>query len=93
VKDSKMEVMSSPAIDPASLSIEERLRLIDALWQSIEQAVARGDIGAAQAVERWSDVDPDLLATLEREADEADTDPSTTISWEALLAELKQKRG
>lgn len=85
--------MSTPAIDLQSLSIDERLDLIDALWRSIEDAVMRGDVQAKRAVEQWSDADPDLLATLEREADEADNDPSTTISWEALLAELRQKRG
>jgi hypothetical protein len=83
--------MRIPAIDPKSLSIGERLDLIDALWRSIEDAVARGDVEAIQAVEQWSDADPELLATLEREADEADNDPSTTISWETLLAELRQK--
>jgi putative addiction module component (TIGR02574 family) len=85
--------MSTPAIDPRSLSIDERLNLIDALWRSIEDAVARGDIEAIQAMEQWSDADPELLATLEREADEADNDPSSTISWDALLAELRQRRG
>ncbi len=85
--------MNTPAIDPMSLSIDERLDLIDALWRSIEDAVARGDVQAKQAVEQWSDADPEFLAMLEREADEADNDPSTTISWEALLAELRHRRG
>jgi ribosomal 50S subunit-associated protein YjgA (DUF615 family) len=85
--------MSIPAIDPKSLSIDERLNLIDALWRSIEDAVAHGDVAARQAVEQWSDADPELLATLAREADEAEDDPSTTISWDVLLAELRQKRG
>jgi len=69
-----------------------RMRLIEALWESIEQSAANGDADAAQAVERWADVDPELLAELEREADEAEKDPSSLVSWEALLAELKQKR-
>jgi putative addiction module component (TIGR02574 family) len=84
--------MPMPDLDFASLSIDERMRLIEALWESIEQSAAKGDADAAQAVERWADVDPELLAELEREADEAEKDPSSLVSWEALLAELKQKR-
>jgi putative addiction module component (TIGR02574 family) len=83
-------------LDFASLSIEERLRLIEALWESIEQSAAQGDADAARAVEQWADwadIDPDFLAELEREADELEKDPSKGIPWDVLLAELKQKRG
>ncbi|HYR65052.1 MAG TPA: addiction module protein [Reyranella sp.] len=82
-----------PDLDFASLSIDERMRLIEALWESIEQSAANGDAQAAQAVERWTDIDPDLLAELEREADELERDPSKGIPWEDLLEEVRRKRG
>jgi len=85
--------MALPDFDLSSLSVEERLQLIEVLWDSIEQSAASGDAEATQAVERWADTDPELLAALEREADEAEKDPSTLVSWEVLLAELRQKRG
>jgi putative addiction module component (TIGR02574 family) len=82
-----------PDLDFASLSIDERMRLIEALWESIEQSAANGDAQAAQAVERWTDIDPDLLAELEREADELERDPSKGIPWEDLLEEVRRKCG
>ncbi|MBV8187002.1 MAG: addiction module protein [Alphaproteobacteria bacterium] len=88
--------MPIPDLDLTSLSIEERLRLIDALWESVEQSAAKGGAEAARAVEQWADptdIDPDFLAELEREADEIEKDPSKGIPWEVLLAELRQKRG
>jgi putative addiction module component (TIGR02574 family) len=85
--------MPMPDLDFASLSIDERMRLIEALWESIEQSAANGDAQAAQAVERWTDIDPDLLAELEREADELERDPSKGIPWEDLLEEVRRKRG
>jgi putative addiction module component (TIGR02574 family) len=84
--------MPIPDLDFASLSIDERMRLIEALWESIEQSAYNGDGDAAKAVDRWTNIDPDLLAELEREADEAERDSSTLVSWETLLNELKQKR-
>jgi len=85
--------MTQPAIDPLSLTVEEKLRLIEVLWESIEESAAKGDAQAQQAVRRWVDIDSKLLAELESEADEADKDPSMLVAWEDLLAELKQKRG
>lgn len=84
--------MPAPHFDPASLSVDERLQLIDALWQSIEASVARGDADATKAMERWTDTDPKLLADLEKEADEAEADPSSQTAWQDLLGELKQKQ-
>ena len=83
--------MTVPGLDPSSLSVDERLQLIDALWQSIADSVARGDATAAHAVERWADADPDLLSALEQEADEAEADPSSQTSWQTLPGDLKQK--
>ena len=38
--------MPMPDLDFASLSIDERMRLIEALWESIEQSAANGDADA-----------------------------------------------
>jgi putative addiction module component (TIGR02574 family) len=85
--------MPGPDIDLTSLSIDERLRLIERLWDSIEQAAAAGDGEAAKVVSSWSAMDEDFMAELEREADEAEQDPASMTSWKTLLVELKQKYG
>jgi putative addiction module component (TIGR02574 family) len=85
--------MSLPSLDLSSLSVDERLQLIEALWHSIEESAASGDPQAARVLDQSADIDPGLVAELEREADEAEKDPSTLVPWEQLLAELRQKRG
>jgi putative addiction module component (TIGR02574 family) len=80
-------------IDLAALSVDQRLRLIERLWDSIERSAAAGDSEAAQVIARWSAMDEEFVAELEREADEAESDPASTTSWETLLVELKQKHG
>jgi putative addiction module component (TIGR02574 family) len=85
--------MPVPDIDLAALTIDERLRLIERLWDSIEQSAAAGNREAAKVVSTWSAMDKDFVAELEREADEAEKDPGSTTSWNALLVELKQKYG
>lgn len=85
--------MPLPSLDLASLSVDERLRLIEQVWASIEQSAANGDHEAMQILSAWSSLDGVTLADLEREADEAEGEPASTIRWETLLAELKQKYG
>lgn len=80
-------------IDLTSLSIDERLRLIERLWDSIEQSAAAGNSEATKVVSTWSAMDEDFVAGLEREADEAEKDPNSTTSWKSLLVELKHKYG
>ena len=80
-------------IDLTSLSIDERLRLIERLWESIEQSAGAGNSEAAKVISTWSAMEEDFVAELEREADEAEKDPDSTTSWESLLVELKQKYG
>ena len=85
--------MSQPAIDPKSLTVEERLALIDELWLSIAKDAQTGDEQAAQALDLNLELDPEVLTELERRADELERDPSKGILWEDLLAELKRNRG
>jgi hypothetical protein len=69
----------------------ERRHLIQGLWESIEESVARGEARASHAVEQWVNVDPEIPDALVREADECDCDPSSLLSWQTLLEPLKRK--
>ena len=84
--------MSQSTVDPKSLTIDERLRLIDELWLSIAVDAEKGDERAQEAVDLQRPLDPDVLAELVRRADEAERDPSSLIPWEQVLAETKKKR-
>lgn len=85
--------MSQLSFDPASLTVEERLRLIESLWLSIENDAERGDSAAAEALGFDGKIDPELLAEMERQADELERDPSKGIRWEDLREELQRKYG
>ena len=85
--------MAQPSFDPASLTIEERLRLIEDLWLSIEKDAERGDSAAVEALGFDDKIDPELLAEMERRADELERDPSKGIRWEDLREELQRKYG
>ena len=85
--------MNTSAIDPKSLSVDERLRLIDELWLSIAADAERGDPRAVEAINLEYPVDPELLAELERRSEEFERDPSCAVPWEDLREELKRKYG
>lgn len=85
--------MAQPSFDPASLTIEERLRLIEDLWLSIEKDAEMGDSAAVEALGFDDKIDPELLAEMERRADELERDPSKGIRWEDLREELQRKYG
>jgi hypothetical protein len=85
--------MAIPGFDPASLSVDERLALIDQLWLSIAADAERGDATATAAINPNLPVDPELLAELVRRADELERDPSSGVRWEDLRDELKRKYG
>ncbi|MFI5034026.1 MAG: addiction module protein [Reyranellales bacterium] len=85
--------MSQPAIDPKSLTVEERLDLIERLWIAIAEDAERGDPAAVEAMALDDKIDPEVLAELERRADELERDPSKGVRWEDLHEELKRKYG
>lgn len=85
--------MTQPVIDPASLTVEERLQLIEDLWLSIEKDAERGDSTAVEALGFDDKVDPELLAEMERRVEAFKRDPSRAIRWEDLRAELQHKYG
>ncbi len=80
-------------IDPKSLTVEERLWLIDELWLSIARDAKGGDAEAAAVLDLYRPPEPELLAELQRRVDEFERNPSSGIRWEDLRAELKRKYG
>ena len=85
--------MTQPVIDPASLTIDERLQLIEDLWLSIEKDADSGNPAAVKALGFDDEIDPELLAELERRADELERDPSKGVRWEDLREEFQRKYG
>jgi putative addiction module component (TIGR02574 family) len=83
--------MSQPMVDLKSLTVQERLRLIDELWLSIAEDAERGDELAMQALDLDRPLDPEVIAELERRADELEKDPSKGVRWEDLRDELRRK--
>jgi putative addiction module component (TIGR02574 family) len=78
-------------VDLKSLTVQERLRLIDELWLSIAEDAERGDELAMQALDLDRPLDPEVIAELERRADELEKDPSKGVRWEDLRDELRRK--
>ena len=84
--------MSQPAIDPAALTVEERLRLIDDLRLSLARDAQAGDAEASAALDLYRPLDPEVLAEIVRRADALERDPSSGVRWEDLLEEFERKR-
>jgi len=64
-------------IDIASLSIQERLRLLDELWESLSQTPEEIPLTKAQRVE------------LDRRLDDLDRDGPVDIPWEEVLRRIR----
>lgn len=88
-----MVSMAIPELDPKSLSIDERLDLIDKLWLSIAVDAEHGNERTREAVDLNRPLDSDVLAELRRRAAALKRDPSSGIRWEVLNEELKRKYG
>jgi putative addiction module component (TIGR02574 family) len=69
--------MNEPAIDVEKLSPEERLKLLERLWDSLSD----------QDVE----LTPTQRAELDRRLDELDRDGPTGIPWEEVLRRLQSE--
>lgn len=85
--------MSKPDFDPTRLTIEERLALIDRLWLSIAKDAQQGDSSASAALDLNRPLEAELVAELHRRVEAFKRDPSTSIRWEDLQSELRQKYG
>ena len=71
--------MSSPAIDIEKMSPEERLRLIEALWESLRRRPETLPLTEAQREE------------LDRRLDELDRGETETIPWEEVKQRLRDR--
>ncbi|MEO8336316.1 MAG: addiction module protein [bacterium] len=77
--------MGEPAFDYRALPIEERLRLVEDIWDSIaEEANVNPDVLPLTDAQR---------AELDRRIAEADAHPEDTIPWEQVRAELFKRGG
>ena len=73
--------MASPAFDFEALrrlSVDERLRLVEDLWDSI----------AEDAPDEALPVTPELAAELDRRLAEHEANPGDVVSWEEVRARL-----
>ena len=69
--------MTTPASDFRSLSVAERLQLVEDIWDSI--ALDSADAIALTAEQRME---------LQRRLDSHRVDPSRAVAWEAVRADL-----
>jgi len=84
--------MVTTDFDPKTVSVEERLALIDRLWISILEDAGRGD-----ELQRKPRYGPRARSRGDRGTgttrEELERDPSKGIPWEDFLEELRRKRG
>ena len=77
--------MAQPAFDYRHLSIDERLQLVEDIWDSIaEEANVRTET---------LPLSPAQIAELERRIADADAHPDDGIPWEEVRAELLARGG
>jgi putative addiction module component (TIGR02574 family) len=78
--------MSSATMDVSidqlrALSLEKRLEIIEALWESVE-----GELGPMP-------ISDDVLDEADREFEAHIADPSSSIPWETARAKLRERYG
>jgi putative addiction module component (TIGR02574 family) len=69
--------MTKPKVDPSQLSVDERLELIDRLWESV----------ACEAPERL-ELSPTQEAEIERRSAELRTNPELAVPWDEARAQI-----
>jgi len=69
--------MTKPTVDPSQLSVDERLELIDQLWDSV----------ARDAPERL-ELTPDEEAEIERRSEELRANPELAVPWDTMRARI-----
>ena len=77
--------MAQPAFDYRHLSIDERLQLVEDIWDSIAQ---EANVRAEALL-----LSPAQMAELERRIADADAHPDDGIPWEQVRAELLERGG
>lgn len=72
--------MEKPAFDPEALSTEERLELIERLWESLRSNPNELPLTASQRDE------------LDRRLDELSRTPAKGVPWEGAIARIRDRR-
>ena len=72
--------MSTPRVDIRKLTPEERLRLIEELWESLSQDPSGVPVSQAQRDE------------LDRRLDELEADGGVGIPWDEVLTRIQERR-
>jgi putative addiction module component (TIGR02574 family) len=72
--------MSTNPVDIRKLTHEQRLQLLEALWESLSQDSSRIPLTAAQREE------------LDRRLDELENDGSSGIPWDEVLAQIRDRK-
>ena len=75
--------MAQPAFDYRHLSIDERLQLVEDIWDSIAQE--------ANVRAEALPLSPAQMAELERRIADADAHPEAGIPWEQVKARLLER--
>lgn len=83
--------MSTAEFDPKTLTVNERLDLINRLWLSIAVDAKHGDERATEVMDFDRQLEPDIRAEIVRRLDELERDPSRGIRWEDLREKLRRK--
>lgn len=79
--------MDVRSLDISQLTRQEQLDLIERLWEAIDATVGEPPPGA-----HWPQEPEAFLDALDREVEEHDRDPSSSLSWEEVRKELRAKR-
>ncbi len=69
--------MAHPKVDISRLTPQERLDLLEAIWDSLE-------------AEEAAPMSPELAAELDRRSGQAEKDPEGGRDWDAVKADLKR---
>jgi putative addiction module component (TIGR02574 family) len=79
--------MDIRSLDISQLTRQEQLDLIERLWEAIDAA---GD--EPPPVGNWPQESQAFLEALERELEEHERDPDSSLPWEEVYAELVARR-
>jgi putative addiction module component (TIGR02574 family) len=79
--------MDIRSLDISQLTRQEQLDLIERLWEAIDTA---GD--ELPPAGNWPQEPQAFIEALEREVEEHERDPDSSLSWEEVRAELRAKR-
>lgn len=79
--------MDIRSLDITQLTRQEQLDLIERLWAAIDAAGGEPPLSG-----NWPQEPEAFLDALEREVDEHERDPASSLTWEEVREELRMKR-